>query len=97
MSINTRGGVIHQDAFPAKVIDTTGAGDAFTAGYLAGLAKGYADGRKGLEAGARWAALMVTVEASVPPNWSTVPGSHNFFKRGLKLDLTPLAVEVSIL
>ena len=74
-----RGGVIHQDAFPAKVIDTTGAGDAFTAGYLAGLAKGYADGRKGLEAGARWAALMVTLEASVPPNWSTVPGSHNFF------------------
>lgn len=72
--------VHHQEAFPATAIDTTGGGDAFLAGYLSGLAKGFCDGKQGMEAGARWAALMVSVEASVPPKWSEVKGSEHLFQ-----------------
>jgi len=71
-----KNGTIHQPSFPAETIDTTGAGDSFLAGYLAALACGDIDGRKGLEAGARWAALMVSLKNSVPPNWEDVPNSY---------------------
>jgi len=64
------GRTLHQPAFPADVVDTTGAGDAFLAGYLALYARGLTDGTDALEAGARWAALTVSVESSVPPAWS---------------------------
>jgi len=60
---------LHQPAFPAEVVDTTGAGDAFLAGYLAQYARGLTGGAEALEAGARWAALTVGVESSVPPPW----------------------------
>ena len=73
------GSVIHQDAFPAKVIDTTGAGDAFLSGYMSAYALGMTDGIVGMEAGARWASLMVSIEASVPPNWSEVVGGEKIF------------------
>ena len=38
--IGREGGVIHVPAFPARVVDTTGAGDSFAAGYLFGLLTG---------------------------------------------------------
>ncbi len=38
--ISQEGKVIHAPAFPAKVVDTTGAGDSFAAGYLFGLLTG---------------------------------------------------------
>jgi len=60
---------LHQPAFPADVVDTTGAGDAFLAGYLARYARGLTGGAEALEAGARWAARTVAVESSVPPPW----------------------------
>jgi len=37
----TRGGSFQASAFPAKVLDTTGAGDAFAAGFLYGFVSGY--------------------------------------------------------
>ena len=42
---------VHQDAFPMNVVDTTGAGDAFTAGLAVALAA-----RQTLEEAIRWAA-----------------------------------------
>jgi sugar/nucleoside kinase (ribokinase family) len=68
------GGVLHQPAFPAQVVDTTGAGDAFLAGYLATYAHGLQDGAEALKNGARWASTMVSMRASVPPPWSAVVG-----------------------
>jgi len=67
------GRVLHQPAVPAEVVDTTGAGDAFLAGYLSQYAAGLTDGPEALAAGARWAAAAVSVEASVPPPWADVP------------------------
>lgn len=70
----TKSGVIHQDAFPVKTIDTTGAGDSFLAGFLTGYALGLPIGRELLEIGARWASLMVTIDASIPPNFYDIQG-----------------------
>lgn len=55
----TAGGVEHVDAFPAEVVDTTGCGDAFVAGFIRGLSLG----REPLEAarvGAATASLVAT-------------------------------------
>ncbi len=71
----TKSGLLHQAAFPAQAIDTTGAGDSFLAGYLTALASGIESGRVPLEIGARWGSLMVTIESSIPPPFSSVPGA----------------------
>ena len=63
---------LRRPAIPAAVVDTTGAGDAFLAGYLAMYARGFVDGRRALDAGARWAALTVSHVGSIPPDWSHV-------------------------
>jgi sugar/nucleoside kinase (ribokinase family) len=40
-TILTKKGKIHSPAFDVKVVDTTGAGDAFDAGFLASVVKGW--------------------------------------------------------
>jgi sugar/nucleoside kinase (ribokinase family) len=65
-------GEVHQPAFPTQVLDATGAGDAFLAGYLAAMAKGIDGAAARLELGARWAAKTVATESSVPPAFSTI-------------------------
>ena len=70
----TREGIDFQPAFPAQTIDTTGAGDSFLAGYLAAYAHGHTEGKHAMEVGARWAALMVTLPVSIPPDFSELPG-----------------------
>lgn len=71
---DSSGEVRRQPALPAEVLDTTGAGDAFLAGYLSLYALGDESGRFALEAGAVWASRMISIEASIPPPFASVEG-----------------------
>ena len=62
---------IRQSAFKVEVKDTTGAGDAFIAGYLAGVAHELTPNQS-LEIAAKWAASAVQSESSVPPAFEVV-------------------------
>ena len=62
---------LHQKIFPASAVDTTGAGDSFIAGYLAGLANGK-DPEESLKIGAAWSSMAVEQYDSLPPHWSKV-------------------------
>lgn len=65
------GNEIRQPAFKVEVKDTTGAGDAFIAGYLAGIAHDLTT-TQSLEIAAKWAASAVQSESSVPPAFEVV-------------------------
>jgi sugar/nucleoside kinase (ribokinase family) len=74
-------------AYPAhrvSAIDTTGAGDAFAAGFLYQIAAG-ASVNHAASAGIAWAAATVQSPASIPPPWQDVRGSIR--------DLRPARVE----
>jgi sugar/nucleoside kinase (ribokinase family) len=62
---------IRQLAFKVEVKDTTGAGDAFIAGYLAGIAHGLSATHT-LEVAAKWAATSVQFHSSIPPAFEVV-------------------------
>jgi sugar/nucleoside kinase (ribokinase family) len=62
---------IRQPAFKVEVKDTTGAGDAFIAGYLAGIAHGLSATHT-LEVAAKWAATSVQFHSSIPPAFELV-------------------------
>lgn len=53
-------------AYPAEVVDSTGAGDCYAAGLIHGLLAGQAEG-DAMTTAARWAAFAVEGESSVPP------------------------------
>jgi fructokinase len=57
--------VIHKDAIKVKVVDTTGCGDAFTAGIVYALLNHF-DDEKILECGVKVAAKIATVKGAVP-------------------------------
>ncbi|EKT4487812.1 PfkB family carbohydrate kinase [Shewanella algae] len=66
------GAVLYQEngetliaAVPAKVVDTTGAGDAFAAGLIHGLVSGMAV-EQAMKEAAQWAAFAVASETSIP-------------------------------
>jgi sugar/nucleoside kinase (ribokinase family) len=65
------GNEIRQPSYNVKVKDTTGAGDAFIAGYLAGIAHELSASQS-LEIAAKWAASAVQSESSVPPAFEVV-------------------------
>ena len=62
---------LHQKIFPASVVDATGAGDSFIAGYLAGLAH-EKNPEESLKIGAAWSSMAVEHYDSLPPHWSKV-------------------------
>jgi sugar/nucleoside kinase (ribokinase family) len=62
---------IKQPAYEIEVKDTTGAGDAFIAGYLAGIAHDL-NPAQCLEIAAKWAASAVQVNTSIPPAFEVV-------------------------
>jgi sugar/nucleoside kinase (ribokinase family) len=82
-TLYSKAGRVHQDALPVKTIDTTGAGDAFLAGFLTGYALGITPGKILLEIGARWASLMVTIDASIPPNFYEIEGIQELIASAL--------------
>lgn len=57
---------LHQDAFAADLIDATGAGDSFLAGFLSIYAQGRDELAEAMRYGARWAAATVAHEGSLP-------------------------------
>lgn len=62
---------IHQQSFRVNVKDTTGAGDAFIAGFLASTSY-QLNLKYSLEIAAKWAASAVQSESSVPPSFDVV-------------------------
>lgn len=57
-------------AIPSEVIDATGAGDSFLAGFLKGLLDNEFNLEKALEIGVHWGAMAVGRKESTPPSWS---------------------------
>lgn len=68
VEIMTAEGSIMMPAIETRVKDATGAGDAFLAGALVGMAKGYGL-QVAVEIGIRWATAAITQYGSVPPDW----------------------------
>ena len=67
-SLHSADGPLHQPAVPVRAVDPVGAGDAFVAGYLAGLL----DGSPAPER-LRLACLTGAFAVSVPSDWSGLP------------------------
>ncbi|HWN33768.1 MAG TPA: sugar kinase, partial [Pseudonocardia sp.] len=63
-------GVVRQPAFPVRVVDPVGAGDAFVAGYLAGLLDGLDE-----PARMRQAASAAAICVSAEGDWEGLPTS----------------------
>jgi ribokinase len=71
--VHDRGGSASFPAQQVDVVDTTGAGDAFAAGFLHQISSGHTLGRA-VAAGITWATATVREPASIPPPWPQVAG-----------------------
>ena len=69
--IHDRDGSTAYPAQPVAVVDTTGAGDAFAAGFLRQVAVG-GTLEEAATAGIAWASVTVQSPASIPPPWAVV-------------------------
>ena len=63
---------LHQPSVATKIVDTTGAGDAFLAGYISVMARGEKVDGEALLVGSKWSAAAIATESSIPPHWSEV-------------------------
>lgn len=66
------GSHIHQPSVATKIVETTGAGDAFLAGYISVLARGEKVDGEALFVGSHWSAVAIATESSIPPHWNDV-------------------------
>lgn len=64
-NVYTKDKVQHVQAVPAKVVDTTGAGDAYAAGLIHSLCSGQSI-TDAMAEGAIWAAFAVATDSSIP-------------------------------
>lgn len=64
-------GKVHLPALEVEAVDATGAGDAYLAGVLLGLAEG-SPIEASMGNGTKWAAMTVMTNSSIPPRWSEV-------------------------
>jgi sugar/nucleoside kinase (ribokinase family) len=62
---------INQPALVSEVVDATGAGDSFLAGYSFALSQGLSN-ENSLFLASAWAASAVAINSSLPPKWSEV-------------------------
>ena len=67
-----QGSHIHQPSLATKIVDTTGAGDAFLAGYISVIARGERVDGEALLVGSKWSAAAIATESSIPPHWKEV-------------------------
>lgn len=67
-----RGIYIHQKSVATKIVDTTGAGDAFLAGYISVIARGEKGYGEALLVGSKGSAAAIRTESSIPPHWKEV-------------------------
>jgi sugar/nucleoside kinase (ribokinase family) len=72
--VHDRDSSIRYSARSVPVVDTTGAGDAFAAGFLYRIAAGISVDHA-VSAGIAWAAATVQSPASIPPPWQVVRDS----------------------
>lgn len=63
---------LHQPSVATKIVDTTGAGDAFLAGYVSVIARGEKVDGEALLVGSKWSAAAIATESSIPPHWKEV-------------------------
>jgi ribokinase len=72
--IHDRDGSVAYPAQEVTPVDTTGAGDAFAAGFLRQIAVGGTHG-EAIAAGIAWASATVQSPGSIPPPWHVVEDS----------------------
>ena len=63
---------VHAAAKSVEVVDATGAGDAFLAGYLAALSWNKKSAAERLDLASSWAAKTIQIESSVPPPFDSL-------------------------
>jgi sugar/nucleoside kinase (ribokinase family) len=72
-SLYTGKRILHRDAVKINVVDTTGCGDAFTAGIVYSIANDF-DDEKILRCAIELAAKIATIKGAVPDNAKDLAG-----------------------